>query len=317
MDPANPVIRPGQIHAGLDSRRAGGCHVLDLGDRFRIYYWGGGSSGNVILAAESPIDTPNAWKPFGGCMLEAQPGTEHNCGGPSFPFVVPIDDRRWHMYFCAWGRPKQDGRLPNTTNLAVSDDAGLTWRYHGRNPIIALDRPWDCEGTGSVAVVRAGPEFRMYYTAIGEYFPRPAGVETGHGDMIPRIGIGLAVSRDGVEWTKHDGWVVTPRGFDAVPYEYINSKPFVMPDGNGWRMWISSFGPAYRIQELSSMDGIGWQHLVTCADDYLAVGQAGAFDAHQRSYASVVSRDGIYHLWYTGNQFGDTGMGHAVGQIKG
>ena len=44
----NPVIRPGQINPGLDDRRAGAAHVIQLGDTYRMYYWGSGNKGNVI-----------------------------------------------------------------------------------------------------------------------------------------------------------------------------------------------------------------------------------------------------------------------------
>ena len=43
----------------------------------------------------------------------------------------------------------------------------------------------------------------MYYTAIGRYFSAPKGVKTGHGSVIPEIGIAYAESRDGIRWEKH------------------------------------------------------------------------------------------------------------------
>lgn len=310
----NPVIRPGQLHPGLDDCRAGGGQVLQVGDRYRLYYWGTGARGNVILMAEAPVASPHAWTPLGGALLEAQPDTEYNAGGPSFPFVLPLDGARWLMLFCAWGRTRADGSLPNTTGLAVSADAGLTWHYHGREPLLPLDRPYDRSATGSVSVLRVGHELRLYYTAIGEYFQRPEGVQTGHGDCIPRIGIALATSRDGVTWTKPlDRLLVEPRGFGTEPYEYIVSKPFVVRDGDGWRMFVSTFGHAYRIRSLVSDDGLAWHWVPAGSDGDLGVGAPGAFDDHQRSYASVLQVGDEYRLWYTGNGFGTTGMGFATG----
>jgi len=315
-DPCNPVIRPGVLHPGLDDNKAGACHVLDMGDRLRMYYWGTGKKGNVILAAESPGDKPNSWEPLNGCLLEPQPNTSHNSGGPSFPFVIPLTEKKWHMYFVGWGNPKPDGKLPNTTNLAVSNDAGITWKYYEKNPIIPLDKPWDKEGTGSVSVIKLKNQLWMYYTAIGEYFDKPKGVRTGHGNKIPKIGIALAKSKDGINWEKHNELVLAPRGFNAEPYEYINSKPFVLPEEKGFRMWFSSFGYAYRIQEAVSQDGIKWAHVTNNADSYFGIGQEGAFDDKQRSYACIVKRKDIYHMWYTGNGFGSTGIGYAIGNAR-
>ena len=68
---ANPVIVPGQLHPGVDDVHAGAAHVLTLDTCFRIYYWGSGPRGHVILMAESPLDSPNDWHPVGGPLLEA------------------------------------------------------------------------------------------------------------------------------------------------------------------------------------------------------------------------------------------------------
>ena len=70
--------------------------------------------------------------------------------------------------------------------------------------------------------------------ALGEYRQRPEGVQTGHGDIIPHIGVGYAVSRDGVNSEKPLGdLLIRPRGFDTEPYEYICSKPFVVHEDTG------------------------------------------------------------------------------------
>ncbi len=124
-DPGNPVIAPGSIHGDIDAAHAGAAHVLRIGERRRLYYWARGNDGcNRICAAESCPDSPNNWRPLGGGLLEAQTDTDYNAGGPSFPFVLPREDGPWLMYFGAWGRPREDGKLANTTGLALSDDKG-------------------------------------------------------------------------------------------------------------------------------------------------------------------------------------------------
>lgn len=313
---AEPAVRPGQIFGPEDARRASAPHVLDLGDRLRMYYWGTGEDGwNRICYAESPCAEPNAWRAV-GIALERQPENRLNHVGPSFPFVVPSDDGPWLMYPGAWGMDRPDGRLPNTTLLALSDDGGQTWRYHGHQPIIPMDRPWDCEGTGSVCVMREDGLLRMYYTSLGPYFDRPEGVQTGHGDVIPRIGVGYAESRDGITWDKPvDGLIVAPRGFDTEPYEYISSKPFIVREGAGYRMWVGTFGTAYRIRSLVSADGLHWNWVPSGPDGDFGVGEHGAFDDHQRSYTSVLRYGDEYRCWYTGNGFGVTGIGYAVGRV--
>ncbi len=315
----DPVIRPGQLHGPLDSARASAGHILDLGDRYRIYYWGSGTQGNVILMAESPIDRPNDWQPRGNVLLASQPHTTHNANGPSFPYVFPVEGDRWHMLFCAWGKKRSDGTLPNSTNLAISDDAGLTWRYHDQNPVLPLDKPFDQSATGSVCVLRIGNEYRLYYTAIGPWFKRPEGVQTGHGDTIPAIGIAYATSRDAITWHKpHNHLLIAPRFHDTAPYEYIVSKPFIVTEkpGGPYRMFVSTFGPAYRIRSLTSTDGLTWTHTPSGPDGDLGIGSPGSFDDHQRSYACALKHKNQYRMWYTGNQFGNRGIGYCTAQIN-
>lgn len=313
---SNPVVKPGRIHGDLDAERASAAHVFDMGDHYRMYYWGTGTDGyNRILMARCPKDDLNNWAPMGS-VLERQPDTDYDFQGPSFPNVVPVDENRWLMYFAGWGRTRDDGKLPNNTGLAVSEDGGMTFKHWSDRPMLATDRPWDREGTGSVYVVRDGGLFRMYYTAIGEYFEKPEGVETAHNGIIPRIGIGYALSEDGISWTKPlDRWIVGPRGFDAEPYEYIVSKPFVMRDGNGYRMWVNTCSPAYRIHCLSSPDGDDWRWIETSSDQEMGIGEPGGFDDHQRCYISIVRHENEYRCWYTGNGYGLTGIGYATGVL--
>lgn len=97
-----PVIAPGQLHPGFDDARAGAGQVIQIGDRYRIYYWGSGPEGHVILAAETPVARPNDWQPIEGVMLRQQPETRHNCNGPSFPFVLRDGDG-WRMFISTFG----------------------------------------------------------------------------------------------------------------------------------------------------------------------------------------------------------------------
>ena len=40
------------------------------------------------------------------------------------------------------GHPRADGKLPNTTGVAFSDDAGQSFYYRHETPILKTDRPW-------------------------------------------------------------------------------------------------------------------------------------------------------------------------------
>lgn len=312
-----PVIKPGQLGGDLDARRAGAAHVIQVGDNYLMYYWGTGKDGfHRIMLAEATVDSPVQWKPLGS-VLERQADTNANFQGPSFPFVVPRDDGPWMMYFCSWGKPRPGGGLPNRTGVALSYDRGKTWEYCRENPVIPLDEPYDKEATGSCWVLRENDAYRMYYTSIGPYYRRPENVETGHGDTIPNIGIAYATSKDGIHWNKPlDRRVVDPREFGTEPYEYIASKPCIVREGGGYRMWVHTFGTSYRVRSLTSPNGIDWAWVPVGPEGEMGTGPKGAFDQTQRTYVSVVKHGGEYRCWYTGDAFGQTGMGYATAEAK-
>ncbi len=313
VERVEPVIRPGQLNPPWDNRRAGAAHVLKIGGRYRLYYWGTDPEGfHWICTAEADSVAPIVWRGTGP-ILGPQRDSEYNAVGPSMPFVLPLNEREWLLFFCAWGR--QNKRLPNSTGGAISEDGGRRWRYLAEKPLLAFDRPWDQEATGSVCALHEQGRIRLYYTAIAGYFPKPEGVRTGHGDMIPRISIAYAESIDGVHWSKpHDEPVVQPRGHGVEPYEYVCSKPFILPraSGKGYWLWVNTFGTAYRVHRLESSDGLHWTWLPRRGPEgELGIGPSGAFDDIQRSYPCFLQEANEWRCWFTGNGFGTQGMGYA------
>lgn len=315
------VIAPGQLHGELDARRASAAHVIVRDDHYYMTYWGTDRSNrHHILAAEAPVGRPNAWRPLGP-LVGPQTTSRYNCVGPSFPFLLPVDERLWLLYFCAWGEPTH--KLPNTTGVAISEDAGKSWRYWRDEPMLALDRPYDAQATGSLWVTHDRGRFRMWYTAIGRFFDRPLGVDSGHGAVIPEIGIAYAESADGLHWHKPlMDLSIRPRHWGVAPYEYIVSKPSLLIDESApaddpvrprYTMWVNTFGTAYRIHRLHSADGLTWRWADRAGPQgELGAGAPGSFDDHQRSYPVMLRHGSELRCWYTGNNFGTTGMGYAT-----
>ena len=50
-------------------------------------------------------------------------------------------------------------------------------------------------------------------------------------------------------------------------------------------------------------------------DGEFGVGETGCFDDRQRCYVSVIKSGDTYRCWFTGNGFGETGMGYAEGTV--
>ena len=82
-------------------------------------------------------------------------------------------------------------------------------------------------------------------------------------------------------------------------------------------MWVNTFGTAYRVHRLTSPDGLHWDWAERVgADGELGVGDADSFDDVQRCYPTMLSANAALHCWFTGNRFGQTGMGYAVARAN-
>jgi hypothetical protein len=97
------------------------------------------------------------------------------------------------------------------------------------------------------------------------------------------------------------------------------SKPWVIKEDGGYRMWLSANNKPYRIRSLTSTDGINWTWETDGKyyDDGRLLGgagKAGAFDDRMRSYPAVIRDGDDYLMWYTGNDYGKSGMGFARGK---
>lgn len=307
---AEPVAVPGQINGEYDSQGMATGNVVQVGDRYRLYYWGRGRDDvNRICWAEAPVDVPNAWEGR-GAVLGPQPDTDYNCDGPVIPAVLPREEGPWLMYLGTCGKPKVPGTFHWYSGLATSEDEGVTWEYVTQEPLIPPEAPYDQVGTGTLFVVRERAQYRMYYTCCSGYEDVPA---MGNKSIV---GIGYAVSDDGVHWSKpFDDFLIAPRRDQVAPYEWWIAKPLVLSESDGaYRMWVSCSGEHYRIFSLTSTDGVSWTWVPAGPDGDLGIGPPGSFDDAQRSYAAVVKKPDRYLMWFSGNGYGATGMGFAIGR---
>ena len=114
-----------------------------------------------------------------------------------------------------------------------------------------------------------------------------------------------AESKNGIHWE--------PSGQIALnfksPEEYAMSKPCVLQQGQGYQMWYSYRGAAYRIGYAESSDGVEWQRL----DDRAGIDVSPeGWDSEMICYPNVFEFEGKKYLLYNGNEYGKTGIGLAV-----
>ncbi|MCG3147671.1 MAG: hypothetical protein PCFJNLEI_01112 [Verrucomicrobiae bacterium] len=315
----NPVVRPGQLNPPYDSKLAGGACVIAVGDLLRLYYWGGGADGlNYICMAEAGAGNDQQWRGF-GAVLSRQADNPFNSTGPAAPMVVPVTDKRWLMYVVGKGVMPRRGYLNDVILCAESTDAGWTWNYLGREPVIPRDRPYDQDGTASMFVMYEAGRFRMWYTAF-QYRPAAEAAwmeRVVHGrppGRIPYLGIAYAESADGLTWSKPVAQlVVRPREDRVKPVEHWVAKPWIVRlAAADYRLWVCCIGTTYRIHALRSRDGVAWSWEQPAGEPDLNVGAPGAFDDAMVGYPCVLRIGDELHCWYTGNGYGAAGIGHVV-----
>lgn len=310
--------------------------VVRLEDgRLRIYVWVADGAPpwlrgrHIIVAAENDAADPFRWHVVSAEEMVG-PGPEGGVRdrGVGFPYVLPRDDEPWLMYYGTWAGDWTVRReLTNRIGVALSYDEGLTWEVANED-MLPSGPPgnFDAGAIPSVAVHRKSPdEYLMWYTAGGKYV-RFGSVNQGI------LSIGMARSRDGIDWRKVEGPVLAAREGTVSPYEACLARPAVIEIDGVFHMWLgvydmapgsrpsgsseanASTAPAggnssYRLEYARSTDGENW---VRYADQPIIPLTPGGFDATSQTYPSVVDMGDELWLFYTGDGLGATGIGLAT-----
>ena len=299
------LIFPYGDEGGWD-RRPSAPHVVQSGDQLRMYYMSIEGQRRRIGLAEADISDPLSWR-----KASNQPLLDFGAPGSidshwvSYPWVVPVTEKHWHLYYCGWGgdyHPFGKFKVYRTT-LAESDDAGLTWKRSGR-ALLELGRPFSCDehGTGSCAVMKVGSQYWMWYTAVVRW-----------PETHSKISIALAVSNDGGHtFRPHPAGALIsiPPRLDS--YFSTCSKPFVERTRSGFRMWFSVVEDQrrlYRVHYAESPDGIRWKWW---PDPVLDVSESG-WDSEMTCYPSIWHSPEHTYMFYDGNRFAGIGVAELVG----
>lgn len=186
------------------------------------------------------------------------------------------------------------------TGLAVSTDGGVTFRRHGRAPI--LDR------TDDELFFRGGPFvmfdnkiFKLWYVAGSEW-------TEVDGKSMPVYDLRYQESMDGIHWA--------PKGQVSMAItekdEHGFGRPWVVKRGpNDYQLFYSIRRrslSAYRLGYAESRDGINWIR----KDHEMGLDVTpGEFDSDAIMYSAVISVGDRTYCFYNGNNFGERGFGVA------
>ena len=175
--------------------------------------------------------------------------------------------------------------------------AQISWEKYPANPVIDLgaNGSWDDAHVSHPSVLFDGTKYHMWYV----------------GDNGSQRGIGYAVSLNGEVWMEYPGNPVLDDGLgDVWDGEFI-SQPSVLHDGTKFHMWYAGYdGTNMRIGYATSNDGIVWNK--HAANPVLDLGTSGSLDLVGVSSPTVMLKDNVYHMWYSGYDGTNMRIGYAT-----
>ncbi len=204
-----------------------------------------------------------------------------------------------YLSYVGWQRGR-DVRYRLLTGLARSLDCGMTFQRCSAEPLLPASSAEPFFRTA--AHIRFDRDrWRMWYVA-GNRWVR-------HGDKaVPAYNIRYLESADDVTRWPAEGTVVLDT---TGPDEYGLGRPFLVRDGETYRMWYSirTFTRGYRLGYAESPDGLSWTR--KDADVGIDVSREG-WDSEMICFGAIHETASGRFLFYNGNGFGETGFGVAV-----
>jgi len=180
-----------------------------------------------------------------------------------------------------------EGCCRSSIGLATSTD-GLHWTRYAGNPVLQPSATgWDAETLSGPRVIRDGSRYLMYYRGNGG-----GSVQTG-----------LAVSNDGITWTKDPRNPVLPLG-GSGSWDQSGTEPGgVFVDHGMFHMFYNGASPGSpeAVGLATSPDGVTWQKLT--GNPVLTGGGPGSWDGNVAA-GSVIVEQRVTKLWYSGNPVG-------------
>lgn len=286
-----------QRHPKLLTHAANPLPVQLDGDVYRVFFSGRDAlNRSSVGAVDIDLVRRHVIQEHHSPVFEHGPPGSFHAEGVSIGNCYATPEGRF-ILFMGWRNPGDAHWRGEIGRLRLGADLSLT--LDGEGPFMPLD--------AEDAVSLSYP-WVQHDTATGTYdmwYGSTLSWDAGNGEMIHVIQ--HASSEDGEHWQR--------KGL-AVPYEVdvaqAFSRPTVLRDGTGLRMWFSvrsGAGETYRIGHAFSADGRSWVLQTERAG--IDVSAAG-WDSEMIEYPFVLEHRGERYMLYNGNGYGRTGFGLAV-----
>lgn len=199
------------------------------------------------------------------------------------------------LYYVGWNLGVT---VPFRNSVGIAE-RGADGRFHRLFPGPILDRTRDePHFVASCCVIPENDVWRMWYLSCTRW-------DSAYQPPRHHYHIKYAESADGLHWIR-DGHVAID--FDSKD-EYAISRPSVLRDDDGFRMWYSYRGDRYKIGYAFSNDGRDWKRL----DDACGLSANGdGWESEMVEYPFVFDHHGQRYMLYNGNGYGESGIGLAV-----
>jgi len=220
-----------------------------------------------------------------------------------YPTSVIREGEKVIAYFGGWTRCVS---VPFNVAIgrAESTDDGISFRRTGDGPILSYSQnePFILSGP---KVRRFNDRYYLFYIAGSRWIPNDGRPE-------PVYKIRMAVSEDGINWTKQDQNLIA----DKLEEDEAQASPDVICMNGRYHMFFCyrySLGfrsreKGYRIGYAVSDDLINWERKDEMAG--IDVSENG-WDDEMVSYPHVFELDGEIYMYYLGNGVGRYGFGLA------
>ena len=294
------IFSPDNTHSWMHSH----CQLPTVdyigGDLFRVYF-ASRSKQNISNIGYVELDITNPDKSIyvseDPVLTEGQIGCFDQFG--VYPSCVVNYDNKKYLYYIGWVRGCTPPLFYASIGLAISEDAGKTYKKYSNAPIMSVSEYDPCLVTSPHVFLDNGV-WRMNYVSGIKW-------ENIDGELKSFYHIKYAESIDGINW-KREGKV----SIDFKNSEERNvARPCVLKEDGIYKMWFSYVEGQlrYRMGYAESLDGLTWNR----KDENIELNiPFKGFDSEMTCYPAIITHKGKKYMFYNGNNFGKEGIGLAI-----